>query len=100
MACGGLAKSGSPMVSEITSTPAARMARARDVIAIVAAIGTRAWRVERVGMGRLTRRVGETHHRRDRVVVGCTHPAADHVSASQNRWMRVQASRSASVLVA
>ena len=52
MACGGLAKSGSPMVSEITGVPAARMARARVVMAMVAAMGARARRLESAGTWR------------------------------------------------
>ena len=51
MACGGLSKSGSPMVSAMTSIPCARIARAFAVMATVAATGARPSRCANSGMG-------------------------------------------------
>ena len=74
MACGGVAKSGSPMVSAMTSAPCSRNARARAVMATVAAILVRASRSANAGMAQ-------------------ARPA-------QNAWMRRHASRRLSVSVA
>ena len=107
-ACGGLAKSGSPMVSEMTGVPVARMARARAVIAMVAAAGMRARREARSGNGAaLDPQKGEALlkpcnwglRRPGPSGVKGQHPLP-YARLAHNRWMRVQASRSASVLVA
>ena len=54
MAWAGLSKSGSPMVSAITCLPSARMARARIVMATVAAGARPSRRWARVGVIALT----------------------------------------------
>ncbi len=49
IACGGESKSGSPIVSCITSMPRARSSRARMVIAMVGAVTDRSDRAEKPG---------------------------------------------------